>query len=218
MGSASIYIPPLVRAIQCFYGDLLSDPKIPEVKTHLEQIALRMHQGILEKKEVVLHEINNYHKDYLGMPIETLRDLKLDKEVAYSTIAHEFGFSSWDSVEQLDVHYDPVFEKALAFLLTGSVNKLKELIYQYPRLRSERSPYGHGATLLHYTGSNGVEFWRQQVPNNIVYLVELLLKAGADKDALMNAYGGEFTAYTLAESSAHPYDAGLAPELLAVLR
>ncbi len=218
MGSASIYIPDLVRDIQQFYGDLLNDPKIPEVKTHLEQIALRMHQGILEKKEAVLYEINNYHKKYLGIPIESLRDLQLGKEVAYATIAHEYGFSSWDTVEELDLSYDPIFEKALSFLLAGQVEKLEEAFHEYPKLPLGRSPYGHRATLLHYAGSNGVELWRQQVPKNIVQLVELLLQAGANKQALMNVYGGKFTTYALAESSAHPYDAKLAPELLAVLK
>lgn len=218
MGSESIYIPSLVRDIQNFYGDLLSDPKIPEVKTHLEQLALRMHQGILEKKEAVLYEINNYHKKYLGMPIELLRDLQLNKEVAYTTIAHEFGFSSWDTVEELHLSYDSIFEKALSFLLAGQVDKLKETIHAYPKLPIGRSPYGHRATLLHYAASNGVELWRQQVPINIVEMVELLLQAGANKQALMNVYGGEFTTYALAESSAHPYDAKLAPELLAVLK
>lgn len=218
MGSESIYIPSLVRDIQNFYGDLLSDPKIPEVKTHLEQLALRMHQGILEKKEAVLYEINNYHKKYLGMPIELLRDLQLNKEVAYTTIAHEYGFSSWDTVEELHLSYDSIFEKALSFLLAGQVHKLRETIHAYPKLPIGRSPYGHRATLLHYAASNGVELWRQQVPINIVEMVELLLQAGANKQALMNVYGGEFTTYALAESSAHPYDAKLAPELLAVLK
>lgn len=129
MVSASIYIPALIRDIQDFYGDLLSDSKIPEVKTHLEQIALRMHQGILEKKEAVLYEINNYHKKYLGIPIESVRDLQLSKEVAYATIAHEYGFSSWDTVEELELSYDSIFENALSFLLSGQVDKLKETIH-----------------------------------------------------------------------------------------
>ncbi|MBT8235382.1 MAG: hypothetical protein KJO04_04245 [Bacteroidia bacterium] len=184
----------------------------------MEQLAQRMYQGILSQEEAVLYEINNYHKDYLGMPIKSLRDLQLGKEVAYMTIAHEFGFSSWESVEKLDAKYDPAFEKALGFLLAGSVKKLKGLLHEYPHLLSESSIYGHEATLLHYTASNGVELWRQQVPNNIVDIAGLLLLAGASKHAFMNVYGGEFTAYALAESSAHPYDAGLAPELFAVLK
>ncbi|MDH3698955.1 MAG: hypothetical protein OEQ81_09835 [Flavobacteriaceae bacterium] len=64
------------------------------MKLHLERIALRMYQGILKKKETILKEINNYHKAYLGMPIATLRDLQLGKEVAFTAIAHEYGFAS----------------------------------------------------------------------------------------------------------------------------
>ena len=177
-----------------------------------------MYQGMLSREKAVLYEINNYHKDYLGMPIESLRDLQLDKEVAYTTVAHEFGFSSWESVEHLDRKYEPFFESALEYLLAGSIKKLGRLIHEYPDLLSDRSPYGHEATLLHYTGSNGIELWRQQLPTNIVAIASLLLQEGVDKQALMQVYGGGFTAYVLAESSAHPYDAGLAPELLAVLK
>ncbi|MBT8235991.1 MAG: hypothetical protein KJO04_07345, partial [Bacteroidia bacterium] len=68
MESASIYIPTLVLEIQHFYGELLDTPPILEVKTHLQQLAQRMYQGILSQEEAVLYEINNYHKDYLGMP------------------------------------------------------------------------------------------------------------------------------------------------------
>jgi len=95
---------------------------------------------------------------------------------------------------------------------------LKSLLKKHPKLLTEHSSYGHKACLLHYTASNGVELWRQQVPTNIVEIAKILLHQGADKNAPMKVYGREFTAYALAESSGHPYDAGIAPELLAVLK
>ncbi|MDH3698954.1 MAG: hypothetical protein OER83_01835 [Flavobacteriaceae bacterium] len=44
----------------------------------------------------------------------------------------------------------------------------------------------------------GVELWRQQVLTNIAEFAKILLQQGADKNALMMVYGGEFTAYALA--------------------
>jgi len=217
--SPHIYIPTLVSELHQYYGDLLRPSKTGlEVSVHLERVALKMYQGILEKNEAILKEINNYHKGYLGMPIATLRDLQLSKQEAFTAIAHEYGFASWEQVEQAHATYDPFFENALSMLLGGEVTPLKNLLQKHPNLVADRSPYGHKATLLHYCGSNGIELWRQQVPDNIVEIAKILLQEGADKNALMKVYGGEFTTHALAESSAHPYDAGVSSELLSVLR
>jgi ankyrin repeat protein len=74
----------------------------------------------------------------------------------------------------------------------------------------------HGATLLHYVGSNGVEYFRQRCPKNIVAIADMLLNAGAEIDALAGMYGG-YTAFGLAATSIHPVQAGVLIPLLEVL-
>jgi len=60
--------------------------------------------------------------------------------------------------------------------------------------------------------------WRQKVPMNLTTLIEILLEAGADKNATMNVYGGHFTTLELLITSAHPYAAGIVDDLKRVLK
>ena len=86
-----------------------------------------------------------------------------------------------------------------------------------PYLLSATSSYGHQATLLHYVASNGVEFWRQQVPMNLPAITSYLLSAGANRDATMKVYGGDFDTYALLVSSAHPLAVGVLEEMKMIL-
>ena len=59
-----------------------------------------------------------------------------------------------------------------------------------PGLIRAHSTRRHQATLLHYVSANGVEGYRQKTPNNIVPIADLLLKSGADVNAIADIYGG----------------------------
>ena len=72
----------------------------------------------------------------------------------------------------------------------GDLALLARLLAEHPGLTRDRSPYGHGSTLLHYVSANGVEIRRQRTPANIVRIARRLLDAGSDVDALSGAYGG----------------------------
>lgn len=134
-------------------------------------------------------------------------------------LAREHGFDDWKAVERDGrTPFDPDFEAAVDALVQGEQERLCERLEDRPELVRARSPHGHGATLLHYAGSNGLETWRQQTPPNLPTLVRLLLAAGAEREARMKAYGGELTTYQLAETSAHPHTAGVMRELLDALR
>ena len=87
-----------------------------------------------------------------------------------------------------------------------------------PDLIFQKSKFGHQATLLHYVASNGVEFWRQIVPHNLPEMISYLIEKGADKNAKMKVYGGEFSVLPLLESSAHPYAAGIADQMIEILK
>lgn len=213
-----VFIHKTIEEIQQFYGELLQDYWKWSVSEHLELLAKRLEQGYQEKRPHVAQEINNYHPDWLGKDHEVIFRANLTLADMQQTIASEYGFRNWQEVSALSVSYDPNFESALNFLLAGNISELHQLLTKFPDLVNERSHYGHRATLLHYAGSNGVEFWRQQVPMNLREVTEVLLKAGADKEAKMNVYGGEFNTLQLLGTSAHPFQAGVAEEAMEVLK
>ena len=65
----------------------------------------------------------------------------------------------------------------------------------------------------HYTAANGVEIRRQVVPDNAAGVAAALLDAGVDRSAKLHAYGGDFDVLEMLETSAHPHNAGVAPEV-----
>ncbi len=214
-----IYKPNIVQDLESFYGSLLySYDQYPQVKNHLNQLAIRMWEGVQIGYPAIFSEINNYNKNYLGIPISQLMNEAIRMEDCYETVAHQYGFDNWEQLEtQQQLEYDITFEQAINYLLSGQIVKLEEQLNKFPYLISATSKYGHQATLLHYTASNGVEFWRQKVPYNLVELTKLLLEKGADKNALLNVYGGDCSLISLLETSAHPYQVGITQELKQLL-
>lgn len=108
------------------------------------------------------------------------------------------------------------FEAAADAIVTGDIVTLERLLHEDPNLIRTRSPRKHHATLLHYAGSNGVEYFRQKCPKNIVAIVKIMLEAGAEVDALADAYGKD-TTLGLAATSIHPVIAGVQIPLLEAL-
>jgi hypothetical protein len=129
-------------------------------------------------------------------------------------VSRDHGFASWSSV---DGECDPHFERAVDAVVLGRVDELNRLLADAPDLVSRRSAYGHRATLLHYTAANGVEIRRQVVPANAAEIVALLLDAGADPAATLQAYGGTPDTLAMLKSSAHPRAAGVAADIERVL-
>ena len=218
MHKVSIYTPEVVQEILVFYGPLLELSKFEgEISQHLNQLSERLYEGIQQGHHGALTEVNNYHPECLGIPIESLKKKDLTLETAQQTIASEYGFKDMRSVIEQGGNYKPLFEEAVFLLLQGDLPALRKRITAHPELLTARSHYGHGATLLHYTANNGIEIWRQVVPENLPEIAKWLINQRADKNATMSVYGGHHAPYFLATSSAHPYDAGIAAELLAVL-
>jgi len=90
----------------------------------------------------------------------------------------------------------------------GRLKELRRPLAAQSDLVTRRSAYGHRATLLHYTAANGVEIRRQIVPANADQIAALLLGAGADIAATLNAYGGSHDTLAMLQSSGHPVAAG----------
>lgn len=116
------------------------------------------------------------------------------------------------------------FERAVDAVIDGDVELLKQLLREDPQLVRARSslvtdgdPPVHGATLLHYVAANGVEGYRQRSPHNAAEIAKVLLDAGADPDALSDAYGSKCTTMALLVSSTPPARAGVQVPVLNVL-
>jgi hypothetical protein len=213
-----LYIPKAVEEIREFYGELLENQaSFTTISAHLEALAIRMCEGVRTGTESVFREISNFHQDHLGRSLEVIAGLGLNEEDCRQAIANEYGFGKWSEVKQLLTPYDMNFEQTVNALLTGNPGQVKECIGRKPALLNQCSKYGHKATLLHYAVSNGVEFWRQQVPLNLPEMVSYLLEKGADRGAKMKVYGGEYTAAELLLSSLHPGNAGIFEELRMLL-
>lgn len=214
-----IYQSHAVREVISFYGPILNPIYTRKtIYKHLETLADLLWQGIMDKNPVVHYEVSNYHPDYLGASLEEIQRASLGLTDARQTIASEYGFANWEAIRVLgNKKYDLNFELAVHHLLRGNLSDLEALLSTHPELVEQKSSYGHQATLLHYVGSNGVEIWRQQVPQNLPALTKLLLDKGADKTAQMVVYGGTFDTLSLLDTSAHPFAAGVANEVQAIL-
>jgi ankyrin repeat protein len=101
------------------------------------------------------------------------------------------------------------FESAVEAVIGGDLATLESLLKNNPELVRARSPREHRATLLHYVAANGVEDYRQKSPKNAVAIAEMLLRAGAEVDALADMYGRQCTTLSLLVSSTPPAEAGV---------
>jgi len=133
-------------------------------------------------------------------------DGSLSERDARLIVARDHGFASWQLVNG---QCDPSFERAVDAVVMGRLRELRRLLAEQPDLVTRRSAYGHRATLLHYTAANGVEIRRQVVPHNADQIAAVLLSAGANVAATLNAYGGSYDTLAMLQSSGHPAGAGM---------
>ena len=218
--SYDIYQVKFLKQQEDFYGSILTDyEQFPVIQDHLSELAHALHQGLNAKKTFLYPLLNNYNEDYIGIPTNELEKKLFTLLDARNTIAQEYGFKNWSHLSQLKpIHYQIEFQKAINFLLEGNETELKRSLSKNPELCKTRSNYGHQASILHYTASNGVEFWRQKVPKNLPSLTVILLQHGSNKNDLMKVYGGKFNSYQLMTTSAHPKAAGLLDEMSVLLK
>jgi hypothetical protein len=155
-------------------------------------------------------EIRNYHPDWLGAEALDILVAPLQLEDLRLCIAKEYGFEDWEEVQKASQRsFDPDFEVALEHIQKGDTSRLTLLLEDRPDLVHMHSPYGHQACLLHYVAANGVEIWRQQVPENAVAIAEVLLRAGANPEEPHRIYGGQSTLVELVQTCAHLQAAGV---------
>ena len=217
MLSSDVYVAPEVAAVKALHQHTIDNrPKFVFVKDFLAQLAQNLAVGYQRQEPAAITELNNYHPDYLGKPESEIRQQALDMADFQLVIAKEYGYQDWTQVEQqANSPLDHEFEIALDILLEGKKDELEAFRNINPSLLQARSSFGHRAQLIHYVGSNGVELWRQVVPLNLAEMTKMLLDKGADVQSVANVYGGSKVAQ-LVSTSGHPWEAGVAKEVLAL--
>jgi hypothetical protein len=164
--------------------------------------------------------LKKFHPRLTKLTEAGIADAELSLADAQWVIAREHAFESWPKfvkhIQEVVRANSPVskFEMAADAVVTGDVRALKRLLPENPELVRARSTREHEAPLIHYVAANGVEDFRQKTPNNIVEITRVLLNAGAEVDAISQAYGKAATALGLAATSYHPAKAGVQLELL----
>jgi len=112
----------------------------------------------------------------------------------------------------------PAFARAVLAIITGDAPALRAELAAEPELVTARSGASHRATLLHYVAANGIEDELQRQVPGADEIARILLAAGAEVDAICDAYEGRCpTTLALLVSSDHPARAGVSARLVHVL-
>lgn len=169
--------------------------------------------------------------DRTGIQADQVRRAGFTIADARCVIARTHQFATWMDFKQhlraLGNKSSSVahFEAAADAVVAGQFAAVKRLLSNHPALVHARSTREHRATLLHYSGANAVEGYRQKTPTNAVQIAALLLKAGAEVDADLD-YGTKrkthpertgSTTLALVATSCHPAAAGVQLPLLDLL-
>ena len=168
-----------------------------------------------EEDSKAIERIRKFHPRGRELSAPSLAD-------AQWALAREHSFESWPKfskyVRELGQANSPFaeFERAADALINGDAATVREMLGQNPDLVHARSPREHRCMLLHYVSANGVEDYRQKTPNNVVEIATILLDAGAEVDAVADAYGNS-TTLGLTATSIHPLRAGVLIPLLELL-
>ena len=214
-----VYANPEVQAVIDLHQDLFNDEfKSLSVIEQLDLQAKRILEGHQNKVTAIATHVMCWHPSLIGHSVDQILAAEFTLEDARETIAREYGFDNWqDVINRGTESPNPKFEQAVDAILAGDAEQLKEILKVNPDLIHERSSFGHGSTLLHYVGCNGVETYRQVVPYNLAEIAKILLEAGADVNSTANMYAGDCTTIGLLITSGFPAEIGLTDEIAQVL-
>ena len=144
----------------------------------------------------------------------------LDVALAHSDqVAELLADAGAPSSPLRDIDFEARFEAAADAVFRGDLPVLKTLFDAHPELATARSTRPHRCTLLHYLGANGFEVERQETPPNAVAVIDFLIGAGSDPNAVCYTYRGgpAQTTLGLLTSSSHPKAAGLTLAMVSAL-
>ncbi len=177
------------------------------------------------------HRFKWNHPKPVVRPLKDVREEALSLDDARTVIAQDHAFESWADLEHFVAKVSDGgaeggasrdeavvrFETAVEAAVSGDLQEVDRIVTVHPEVVHQRSERRHRSTLLHYMAANGVEVVRQRTPPNAVAITRLLLDAGAEVNAVSDAYGGKCTTLSMLVSSSHPAEAGLQAELTELL-
>ncbi|WP_315822818.1 hypothetical protein [Paraflavitalea speifideaquila] len=182
-----------------------------------------LYTGCMAREKDALQFMYNHHPQWWRKTEAEMLNTPIAKENATNALAWFYAFTSWETLMAwVAAITEPGaqaarFEEAVDTIVAGDIPALKTLLHNDPSLINARSLRSHHSTLLHYTGTNGVEGYRQRYPPNAVEVLQLLLAEGAEVDAQAGMYGGGSTTLGLVATSIHPAKAGIMTTLLDIL-
>ncbi|MBO9563677.1 MAG: ankyrin repeat domain-containing protein [Niastella sp.] len=168
-------------------------------------------------------QMKDGHPQWWRLAVAEFRQLNATPSDAQVVVAWYYAFNSWNELATWVAavaqpgSLTARFETAVDAIVAGDIKVLKTLLQEDPALISARSMRSHHSMLLHYTGTNGVEGYRQRYPPNAVEVLQLLLAAGAEVNATADMYGGGSTTFGLLATSIHPAKAGIMSTMLEIL-
>ncbi len=210
------YIAPEIEAVRKLHRDILNQTYLSPAEL-LNKQAQRLIDEFTSSYKAVGFHLGCWSPSHIGIPEpEIMRGDVPSLEICQLSMAREYGYPHWQAVLDGGDNIDLDFESAIDAVITGELDVVRQRLQDKPALATQQSHFGHKATLLHYLGANGVETQRQISPYNAAAVASCLIEHGADSSAIANIYGGS-DVRGLAETSAHPRNAGILDELLAVL-
>ena len=212
----SVYIPEAVAHCRELYA---SAPITDFLHTSdlIEAHAAILTEAHQRQNFAIVPQISCWHPNLIGNDAVTIFEFDFKIDDALWALSRECGYANWDEAKAKSETIDAPFENAIDQALAGNLSGLHASLNDHPQFVKQTSSFAHRATILIYMGSNGVEMWRQVVPENICEIIRMLVDLGADTNAVANVYGGQFDVLALAQSSAHPTEAGIRDELLQLL-
>jgi hypothetical protein len=207
------YIADEIAAVQDLHADILNS-SITQTDTLLDRQAHRLKEGFILKDPAVLFNLICWSPEYRGWSRQDVLATAVPTlEICQLTMAREYGYTDWQDVIANSAELDQQFEDVVDAVVTGDIETVEISLKNNSALATKQSQFGHGATLLHYLGANGVESHRQTTPYNAKDIAQLIIEHGGNKDAMAKMYGGS-TPRVLMETSAHTHNSGVLEDLL----
>lgn len=188
-----------------------------------QQQANALYEAYASGDKTAIRFIKDGHREWWKLTEAEYCAIIVTPADAQDVIAWFYSFNNWRElatwIEAITQAGSPAaqFEAAVDAIVGGDITTLQSLLQRNPALISARSLRSHHSTLLHYTGTNGVEGYRQKYPANAIEVLKFLLAAGADVEAKADMYGGGSTTFGLLATSIHPAKAGIMAPMLQIL-
>lgn len=152
-----------------------------------------------QRNAEALQRVREFHPGFSESSNENLPFEAFKPDDALLTIAHEYGYRSWDRLQTVvetqdqsenhrthnDRISDPVFRHAVELLDQGSFADLKNHLSENPDLVAqsvefEGDNYFTNPTLLEFVAENPIR--KGRLPHNIADIAKLILEAGAKEN------------------------------------